>query len=137
MKFNYDVRVEWRANGKTDHKDGIALGGIVAGAATNGASTEKARSVPEMRKVFDAANQARAIIVFIRLDAKPFFPSKRVFDFLAVAIHDATSTKNALILSASCHGLTVDKATQTKLGDGWFQAVTLKLGDEDFKTELP
>jgi len=137
MKFNYDMRVDWRSNGKADHKDGIALGAVVAGASTSGLSTEKALSVPQMRKVFEAANQSRDVTILIRLDAKPFFPLKRAFDFMVIEIHDATST-GKLIVTAKCHDLTIVGDSKVKTGDGWFEAITLDLSkDEDFETTLP
>ncbi|HUK20250.1 MAG TPA: hypothetical protein VLV45_01695 [Gemmatimonadales bacterium] len=135
MKFNYAMRIDWRDKKTPNKKEAIALGGVVAGDSTNGPATEKAPSLPHLRKVFEASNQSRAFTILIRLDTKPYFPKGRAFDFMSIEV-DQVGSSNPRILTASIHDVTMTKETKIQVGSDWFDAVTLDMSEgQDFSID--
>ena len=123
-KYRFDARVNWRTKGQLEGQENIPLGAIVAGDSTAGFGSETAKNLGQLLQLFQMANGAKAITVFVNhVYAYRFFPQGRSIDFIGIGMYEAAR----LVATADCKDLIVSKS----LPGAPFQTVTLDFHDND------
>jgi hypothetical protein len=87
--YRLDARAEWRNGKETGKQENIPIIEAITGVNGNGSSTESARTLDDMKSIFERASGAGALRLILKFAwANMYFKANRTFDLLALGVTD-------------------------------------------------